>query len=160
MSLAVTLKGSFENTSKNSSVLIATVDADIYSGLSELFQTFSLNTIWSKSVEAAKRVLVRERVAACFCGFWLQDGTYRELVSHIRRQRVDIPMIIVSPPSCPHEYRDYLSAINICALDFLYHPFCKSDLARWLASGMGGNTQDLDAHLSRIGPGLQTSEAA
>jgi DNA-binding NtrC family response regulator len=156
MNRAFTMNG---NAGKHS-VLIATIDPDISSGLTELFQTFSLNTIWSKGVQAAKILLARERIAACFCGFWLQDGTYRELVRYIRRQRVEIPVIIVSPPACPHEYRDYLSAINIGALDFLCHPYRKSDLERMLPLAMGVNMQPIDERLSLMGHMLHAGEAA
>ena len=144
MNLAATLKVNVANATRKSSILIATIDPDIRSGLTDIFQTFSLNMIWSKGVEAAKSVLARERIAACLCGFWLQDGTYRELVRYIRRQRVDIPVIIVSPPACPNEYRDYLSAINIGALDFLSHPYRKSDLERMLPSAIAERMQVMD----------------
>jgi DNA-binding NtrC family response regulator len=122
-------------------LLIATIDPEIRSGLSELFQGFSLNTIWREGVEAAKNVLASERIAACLCGFWLQDGTYRELIRHIKRVKGEIPVIIVSPPACPHEYRDYLAAINIGALDFLCHPYRKSDLESMLRSAIQTSTR-------------------
>ena len=113
-------------------VLAATMDPEIQGGLTEIFQSFRLNAIWSKSVEAAKNFLAKGKISACLCGFWLQDGTYRELIRHIRSERMEIPVIIVSAPACPHEYRDYLAAMNIGAYDFLCHPYRKSDLERML----------------------------
>ena len=118
-------------------ILIATVAPEICEDLKGLLQTFSFNTIWTKGVEAAKSMLAKERIVACLCGFWLQDGTYRELVRHIRRGNIDIPVILVSEPDCPREYRDYLAAINIGALDFLSHPYRKSDLEGMLGLAMG-----------------------
>jgi DNA-binding NtrC family response regulator len=115
-----------------STVLIATIDPAIRNGLTELLQPFSFNTIWLNSVEAAKRILAREKIAACLCGFWLQGGTYRELFRHIRRERLDTPMIIASAPAWPNEYREYLTAMNLGALDFLCYPYRKSDLERKL----------------------------
>src|SRR5579862_74394 len=56
-------------------VLIATMDPAIRVGLTELLQSFSVETIWLQGVEATKRMLSRKRIAACLCGFWLQDGT-------------------------------------------------------------------------------------
>lgn len=113
-------------------VLVATVDPEIQRGLTELFLSFRINAIWSKSVETAKTLLAKEKITACLCGFWLEDGTYRELIRHIRRERVEIPVIIVSAPTCTHEYRDYLAAMNIGAYDFLCHPYRKCDLERIL----------------------------
>jgi DNA-binding NtrC family response regulator len=118
-------------------ILIATVAPEICSDLKELLQTFSFNIIWTKGVEAAKSMLAKERVVACLCGFWLQDGTYRELVRHVRRESLEIPVILVSEPACPREYRDYLAAINIGALDFLSHPYRKSDLEGMLGFATG-----------------------
>jgi DNA-binding NtrC family response regulator len=134
-------------------ILVATADPEIRSGLSELFQEFSVNAIWLSGVEAAKRILAKEKVSACMCGFWLQDGTYRELVRHIRRGRVEIPVILVSAPACPDEYRDYLSAINIGALDFLSHPYRKSELERMLWLGNDSSVDELPSFASILGAG-------
>jgi two-component system response regulator PilR (NtrC family) len=122
----------FECAAERSTVLIVTADPEIRGGLRELFRAFSLNAIWSNGIEAAKNVLGSERISACLCGFWLQDGTYRELVRHIRCQRPEVPLIIVSAPGCPQGYGDYLAAMNIKALNFLPYPYRKSDLEEML----------------------------
>jgi len=135
-------------------ILVATIDPEIHLGLTELFQSFSLNTIWLRGVESAKNILARQKIAACFCGFWLQDGTYREIVRHIRRERMDIPVIIVSTPACPEKYPEYLSAINLGALDFLSHPYRKNDFERMLRVALGpllesiGNPEPTGSDLS------------
>ena len=142
-SAAVLLKAKSENTpgrmsdnvdlrASTPTILIATVAPEICGDLKELLKTFSFNTVWTKGVEAAKSMLAKQKVVACLCGFWLQDGTYRELVRHIRRETLDIPLILVSEPDCPQGYRDYLAALNIGALDFLSHPYRKSDLEAML----------------------------
>ena len=140
-------------------VLIATVTPEICSDLNGLLESFSFNTIWLKGVEAAKNMLAKERVAACFCGFWLQDGTYRELVRHIRRERIEIPVILVSEPDCPHEYRDYLAALNIGALDFLSHPYRKCDLERMLQLGAGALSASERTPSSLVHPDLHPRAA-
>lgn len=128
-------------------ILIATVAPEIYNDLKELLQTFSFNTIWSKGVETAKHTLAKEKIVACLCGFWLQDGTYRELVRHIRRENMEIPLILVSEPDCPHEYRDYLAAMNIGTLDFLSHPYKKTDLEGMLRLAIGAEARAVQASL-------------
>ena len=145
-----------------STVLVATSDPAIRSGLSDLFSGFPVNAIWSAGVEAAKSKLAKERIAACFCGFWLQDGTYRELVRHIRRERAEIPVIIVSAPACPDEYRDYLAAMNIGALDFLCHPYRKSELERMLSMSlaMEPEARSVREATDLIGRTLPAGEAA
>jgi DNA-binding NtrC family response regulator len=141
-------------------VLIATIDPAIRNGLTELFQGLSLQTIWMQGVEAAKSVLRRENVSACLCGFWLQDGTYRELIRHIKRERMEIPTIIVSPPACPEEYGEYLAATNIGALDFLGFPYRKRDLERMLRVALEPLTQSAAKQSSTIDSAVRVVEAA
>jgi CheY-like chemotaxis protein len=119
-----------------STVLVATNDPEIQKNISALLQLFPVKTLWAKGLEEVKFVLARESVAACFCGFWLVDGTYRDVVRHLRLQPAEIPAIIVCAASCPNEYRDYLAALNMRAFDFICHPYRKSDIERILLSAM------------------------
>jgi hypothetical protein len=125
-----------ERTSAEPTVLVATVDTAITENMRDLLQRYPLKTIWAKGVEEVKAALAREPVAACFCGFWLVDGTYRDVVRLLKRQPVEIPAIIVCAPACPNEYRDYLAALNIRAFDFICHPYRKTDLERILRAAI------------------------
>jgi len=120
-------------------VLVATNDSEIRQNIAELLQLFPLKTLWARGLEEVKSALTSESVTACLCGFWLVDGTYRDVVRQLRTQPVEVPAIIVCAPSCPHEYRDYLAALNIRAFDFICHPYRKSDIERTLRSA-------IDAH--------------
>jgi DNA-binding NtrC family response regulator len=122
-------------------VLIATIDPEIREGLSGLVEAACINAIWVSSVKDVKTLVAGERIVACLCGFWLQDGTYREVIRHLRRERIDIPAIIVSAPACPPEYRDYLAAMNLGALDFLCYPYKQSDFDRMLESAKEARTR-------------------
>lgn len=117
-------------------VLVATSDPEMYGNMSELLAPFSVRTVWSRGMEEVKHALAREKVSVCFCGFWLLDGTYRDVVRHLRLRRAEIPVVIVCAPSCPHDYRDYLAALNISAFDFICHPYRKSDIERILNSAV------------------------
>lgn len=117
-------------------VLIATNDLEMHGNMSQLLAPFSVRTVWSKCLEEVKYVLAREKVSVCFCGFWLLDGTYRDVLRHLRLRRAEIPAVIVCAPSCPHDYRDYLAALNISAFDFICHPYQKSDIERILNSAI------------------------
>lgn len=142
------IRAQFRGAPNRSTVLIATVDPEIREGLADLLEISSINAIWVGSVEDVKTVVARERIAACLCGFWLQDGTYREVIRHLRRERLDIPTIIVSAPACPQEYRDYLAAMNLGTLDFLCHPYQQSDFERMLESVIGTNVLSADRQVS------------
>jgi DNA-binding NtrC family response regulator len=121
-------------------VLIATIDSEIREALADYLEMASINAIWVVSVEDVKTLVAREQIAACLCGFWLQDGTYREVIRHLRRERMDTPAIIVSAPACPHEFRDYIAAMNLGVLDFLCYPYQKSDFERMLESAIAAHS--------------------
>jgi DNA-binding NtrC family response regulator len=122
-------------------VLIATNDTAITESMRELLDAYPLKPIWAKSVEEVRVVLAKENVSACFCGFWLVDGTYRDVVRHLKRQPIEIPAIIVCAPACPNEYRDYLAALNIRAFDFICHPYRKTDMDRILRAAFSAHGQ-------------------
>jgi len=128
--------------------LIATIDTEIREALADLLEIASINAIWVGSVEDVKTLVAREKIAACLCGFWLQDGTYREVIRHLRRERIDIPAIIVSAPACPQEYRDYLAAMNLGALHFLCYPYQKLDFERMLESAIARHSRSMRQQVS------------
>jgi DNA-binding NtrC family response regulator len=113
-------------------ILVATVDAEIKESMRGLLDLYPLKTVWAKSVDEVRAALAKETVSACFCGFWLIDGTYRDVVRHLKKQPIEIPAVIVCAPACPNEYRDYLAALNIRAFDFICHPYRKTDMERIL----------------------------
>src|ERR1700677_4295531 len=121
-----------EQGSNFPTILMATTDAEIRSNMDPLLKAYRLNTLWAGGMEEVKAVLAKNDVTACFCSFWLVDGTYRDVVGHLKRERPETPVVIVCAPTCPQEYRDYLAALNIRAFDFICHPYRKTDLERIL----------------------------
>lgn len=113
-------------------ILVATAEPAIGASMRDLLEAYPIRTIWARGVNEVRSALSRETVDACFCGFWLIDGTYRDVVRHLKRQPAEIPAIVVCAPSCPQEYRDYLAALNLRAFDFLCHPYRRLDLERIL----------------------------
>jgi DNA-binding NtrC family response regulator len=117
-----------------SSIVLATTDPQILDGMGELLRGYRVNTVWARGTEEVRTALAEQDVLACFCGFWLVDGTYRDVVRLLKNHRAEVPMIIVCSPECPQEYRDYLAALNIRAFDFICHPYRNMDLERILES--------------------------
>jgi DNA-binding NtrC family response regulator len=115
-------------------VLLATNDSDIRESMSELLQGYEIKTLLASGMEEIKSALAKGNVSACFCGFWLVDGTFRDIVRHMKRQREEIPVVVVCAPACPDEYHDYLAALNIRAFDFISYPYRRSDVERILGS--------------------------
>ena len=59
-------------------ILVATAEPAISASMRDLLAAYPLRTIWTRGVDGVRAALSRETVDACFCGFWLIDGTYRE----------------------------------------------------------------------------------
>ena len=133
-------------------VLVATVDPVISSSMRDLLQMYPLRTLWARGLADTRALLSKENVAACFCGFWLIDGTYRDVVRLLKRRPLEIPAIIVCEPACSNEYRDYLASLHIRAFDFICHPYRKTDLARILQATLSER-----AHAARLRGGMVDS---
>jgi DNA-binding NtrC family response regulator len=122
----------FQAVPAQPTVLVATTDPTITDSMRGLLQMYPLRTLWARGVGEVRALLAKENVAACFCGFWLIDGTYRDLIRLLKNRPAEIPAIIVCEPACPNEYRDYLASLSIRAFDFICHPYRKTDLERIL----------------------------
>jgi DNA-binding NtrC family response regulator len=121
-------------------VVLATTDTEIRRSVGELLQGYAINTIAASGMGEVTSALTQEDVIACFCGFWLVDGTYRDVVRHLKHQRAEVPVVIICAPTCPQEYRDYLAALKIRAFDFICHPYRRTDLERILNSAIALRT--------------------
>jgi DNA-binding NtrC family response regulator len=126
-------------------VLIATIDHETRAALTDLLKSANIEAICVSSVKDMKAMMARKKVSACFCGFWLQDGTYREVIRHLRRERMDIPAIIISSPTCPQEFCDYLTALNLGGLNVLSHPYQLADLERVLDFAVSSREMHVEA---------------
>lgn len=121
-----------ERMSGRPPILIASSGSEIRSGLAQILPQFPINTVWVRNVEDARSVLNNMKIAACFCEIWLQGGTCRELIWHVRRKSEDLPIMIVSDSPSSNEYCEWLAAMNMKALHFLTHPYEASDLERFV----------------------------
>lgn len=113
-------------------ILVATIDSKVRQDLAAALEGYDVGTQWARGFEEAKVLLSEGEIGACLCGFGLQDGSYKDLVRHAKRNIPEIPVIIVSTPSCSDEYREYLAAMNAGAFDFLCHPYQKREVERIL----------------------------
>ena len=117
---------------ETSTVLIASVDPEVRGALAAILDGHGLEIECVEGAEAAKRLFATNGVAACLCGFGLECGTYKDLVKSAKRHDPEIPVIIVSTPSCRNEYAEYLAAMNAGAFDFLCHPYQRREVERIL----------------------------
>jgi DNA-binding NtrC family response regulator len=134
---------SANSTGTEATILLATVDPDVRASMAALLASYSVKAVWVTGLEELRLALARETISACFCGFWLVDGTYRDVVRQLKRQPVEIPVIVVCAPGCSEEYRDYLAALNIRAFDYICHPYRQADLERILHSAISVRPPDM-----------------
>jgi DNA-binding NtrC family response regulator len=115
-------------------VLLATTDLEIRHSIGDLLSGYKIKTLLATGLGEIKSALARNDIAACFCGFWLVDGTYRDVVRYLRLQRTEVPVIVVCARTCSQEFKDYLTALNIRACDFISYPYRELDVERILQS--------------------------
>jgi DNA-binding NtrC family response regulator len=113
-------------------VMIATADSDVHGALAEILDGQGMDVERVRGFEAARELLNLGSVAVCLCGFGLEDGSYKELVKLAKRQVPELPVIILSTPTCANEYAEYLAAMNAGAFDFLCYPYQKREVERIL----------------------------
>jgi DNA-binding NtrC family response regulator len=117
---------------KRCTILVATIDVQLRNSVSELLENYGVSVLWARGMEEIKANLVRQNISACFCGFWLVDGTYRDVLRAVRRQRAELPLVVVCPPACSQDHYESLAALKIRAFDFIRHPYQQQDLERVL----------------------------
>lgn len=124
-------------------VIIATIDSEIRNCLTEILQTSRLNAIWVKTVEEVKSRLTLGNIVGCLCGFWLADGTYRDIVRCVKRRPTQVPLGILCPPTCSQEQQELLAALNIGTLGFICYPYQGQDLERIFFANVQSNASEI-----------------
>jgi DNA-binding NtrC family response regulator len=124
-------------------VMIATMDASVHRMLAQILEGHGIDVVWVKGLERAQEFLRLGTVAACLCGFGLEEGSYKELVKFAKREVPETPVVIVSTPSCANEYAEYLAAMNAGAFDFLCYPYQKREVDRILRLAVSSSLRHL-----------------
>ncbi len=117
-------------------ILVATADRQVSDALAQLLEPYPVNIVWVKGLSDAQTWLDTQNIAACLCGFSLEDGNFRDFVKQAKREVAETPVIIVSTPDRANEYPEYLAAINTGAFDFLCFPYRRLELERILRSAI------------------------
>lgn len=124
-------------------VIIATIDCEVRNSLTEILQTLALNAIWVKTVEEVKSRLTLGNIVGCLCGFWLADGTYRDIVRCVKRRPTPVPLGILCPPACSQEQQELLAALNIGTLGFICYPYRGQDFERIFFANVQSHASEL-----------------
>ena len=140
-------------------VAVASADPSVRGDLSEAFDGFSVETIWIKGTEELRAALA-EGVNCLLCGFWLENGSYREAVRLLKKHNAKVPFLMISTPGSANEYRDYLASLNVGAFDFICYPYQKSEVKRILQSAFAEHQRTTRTASTAVGAPLRALIAA
>ena len=95
--------------------------------IEEAIQSWGFETVVRASLEDSRESLRRQDFALIFCEDECEDGTYRDLLSMVRDNK--IPVVVMTPLA---EQGCVLGeAIELGALDVLPSPFSRQDV-QWM----------------------------
>jgi DNA-binding NtrC family response regulator len=114
-------------------ILVATSDLEVRNDLGELLKSYGCDSIWARTLGEAKSNLSRRDIAVCLSGFWLVDGTYRDIVRYMTMHVTEIPLVILCPRNCSREQYEFLANLNTGAFRFVPHPYQAQDLYSFLS---------------------------
>lgn len=129
-------------------VLIATMNPSIDGRLADLLRTFHVRTIWVKSLQDAKFCLATQDIAVCLCGFWLEGGTYLDLVECVANGPAEIPVIVASGSESvfASEHQHHLAALNSGVFDFISYPYQPAEFQKLLEFALKAHYQSVSPH--------------
>lgn len=112
--------------------LLIAVESNVRKMIMEMLGARGIECLCAGSIMEMKSICSHRNISVCVSGLWLVDGTFRDVVSHLRRQSAQVRVVIVCGADSPPEYRDFLRALDIQSFDSVGFPFQKSDLERVL----------------------------
>ncbi len=115
-------------SSRSLTVAIISADPVVRAAMVGILKKCGLRAVLVGGLTGLMSMRSREKVVACLCGFCLADGTIREIAAYLKRQPVEIPMIMVSMPAPSREYGDFLDSLSVGAFDFICHPYRVDDI--------------------------------
>ena len=117
--------------------LLVAVESSVHKTIVEMLSARGIKCICAGSIAEMKFICSRCNISICISGLWLVDGTFRDVVCHLRRQSSLVPVVMVCGADSPLEYRDFLRALDIQSFISVCSPFQKNDLERALESATG-----------------------
>ena len=117
--------------------LLVAVESSAHKTIVEMLSARGIECLRAGSIAEMKSLCSHRNISVCVSGLWLVDGTFRDVVSHLRRQSTQVRVVIVCGADSPPEYRDFLRALDIQSFDSVCFPFQESDLERALESATG-----------------------
>jgi DNA-binding NtrC family response regulator len=122
-------------------VAVVTSDVAIQASMVELLQECSLKPELASGIAELKSICAGAPPIACLCGFELADGSFRDAVEWLDAQPVEIPVIMVSPPSVGKMPGCFVDSVKAGALATICYPYRLNDVQIMLWSAIQSQRQ-------------------
>lgn len=134
-------------TSPAAVALLVSLEPRVHKTIAEILAIRGVGCVRAGSIAEMKSISSLRHISVCVSGLWMVDGTFRDVVSHLRNRPSPVRVVIVCGADTPPEYREFLRALDIHCFDSVCYPFQKSDLERALesANGKSGEVKTLEA---------------
>lgn len=134
-------------TSPAAVALLVALEPRVHKMIAEILAVRGVGCLCAGSIAELKSISSLRHVSVCVSGLWMVDGTFRDVVSHLRNHPSTVRVVIVCGADTPPEYREFLRALDIQCFDSVCYPFQKTDLERALesATGKSGESKPLEA---------------
>jgi len=109
-------------------VAVVTSDVAIQASMVELLQECSLKPEVVSGISELKSICEGQPPIACLCGYELTDGSYRDVVEWLDAQPVQVPVIMVSPPSVGKMPDYFTDSVKVGALATICYPYRLNDI--------------------------------
>ena len=99
------------------------------------------------ALQQAEEVLARQTVALVFCDESLSDGSFRELLDGVKREKTS-PKVVVAIRT--GDWKEYLEAMQLGAFDAIRCPLRETEIENVVARAMREGRESIN-HNERLG---------
>lgn len=126
-------------------ILIVSCRADNRRMLMRVFEGLPIDSYTAHTIEQAHEALKSRPFSVVFCEERVSDGSYRDLLSHVRASGDDTRFVVML---CTGEWEEYLEAMHMGAEEVLRCPLQPTDVDLALIHTMRGAPQrkEMAAH--------------
>lgn len=128
-------------------VLVASSHVENRVAVVSALRRLPVNVISCAALQQAEEVLARQTVALVFCDESLSDGSFRELLDGVKREKTS-PKVVVAIRT--GDWKEYLEAMQLGAFDAIRCPLRETEIENVVARAMREERAPIN-HNERLG---------
>lgn len=105
--------------------LVAVPDSRGRIALTSSLAAKGIDPIFASTVRETRNILRHEDVAVVFCGSWLGDGGFEDVLAENAKLTPSVPVVVCSPSYDSGQYMDVMSR---GAFDFIAFPYSGKEI--------------------------------